>query len=1060
MATIGDFKLKTSDKYIVPENERINAEKKQKQIFMLARSIYELKEQFNKHVLNLKTRKESIIEIIKEKKKIIDLIDMELKALNDLDEEPIIIPELDKEGYPERRYEVNDQDIEDFKVVLEERKKKAMVADNDEDDGIGGFNATGPAKPKNNENDDATNNNQNTMKKSNTNNKKTAQEIELEKKAEMEEWKEQHIKKRQFLKENGINIINMLEEIDFDSVDIIELCKLVYGIRQTKLEEEENENLKSYFKYLRREICDKIAEIKNKFDETFNILFSEQVLLEGDIKFAKIRLILFYDEWVLLKEFQNHEAVLAQKLYNKKKEKIEIESKIKECQDKLLGKKQEIEDIIVIEKEIQKKFSELVNGNKYEEMLTKIFKKKIKRSKKKSSDDDGDNENSDESSSDSDSDYDSDDDMDSESDADSSNEEEIEEICPEDLEQEIFDNVLSLRLEQSDQEYNISEIQKVIDALKKENEGYLKKEKIIDAALKGFETDIQEFQTLKQKRLNELDVVVPLKLSQIQYLNGQSIPSDLSAALVFQNQEVKRLKLRIKELHQEKADIRKQHHELRKMHNNLIINKKEKLARIVELEKKAYDVQMLKFGQIIDLEKLERMGVNKNAEELKEKLNKNENKYANELNEWNKKVQMNKEQLTAVTIENTKKMNTYLDLKKLYNKLEKNLTTAQTTLTTVYNDEDKKDKLEHEKLTNLVNDQRNEIEELKREIEILIRKPNRSPLLKRVKKLNTATTMMTLSGHPIRRVPLPPKENRLNSILNRNKMQKMEQDKLNEIMAEIDHPVTEVNTEPFEISTINDDKNRPLDNTNQSIKVDSNNEAVVTPNIEEPKTETKDMNESAVPTELDTDKNSVIDSTKLEDLPEGSIATTDLLDEQQQSILPELEHNTEDIPIEENAVTEHEPNNVPTENEPNDVPTEHEPEDISTGHEPDDVPNEHEPEDIPTGHEPESTLEEVTEMNTSTANNENTDDNTNLQISEAEPQVNPEDSIAIDEPTTNEISTETPKTSENETEKPEPTSTTEVEAVQESTEVNESNNETSQESNNEKEQNEEQLNTE
>jgi len=86
--------------------------------------------------------------------------------------------------------------------------------------------------------------------------------------------------------------------------------------------------------------------------------------------------------------------------------------------------------------------------------------------------------------------------------------------------------------------------------LKKENEGYLKKEKIIDAALKGFESDIQEFQTLKQKRLNELDVVVPLKLSQIQYLNGQSVPNDLSAALVFQNQEVKRLKLRIKELHQ------------------------------------------------------------------------------------------------------------------------------------------------------------------------------------------------------------------------------------------------------------------------------------------------------------------------------------------------------------------------------------------------------------------------------------------------------------------------------------------------------------------------------
>jgi len=131
-----------------------------------------------------------------------------------------------------------------------------MVADNDEDDGIGGFNATGPTKPKNDENDNAADNSQDTMKKPNSSNKKTAQEIELEKKAKIKEWKEEHKKKSQFLKENGINIINMLEEIDFDSVDIIELCKLVYGINKTKLEEEENENLKNYFKYLRREICD------------------------------------------------------------------------------------------------------------------------------------------------------------------------------------------------------------------------------------------------------------------------------------------------------------------------------------------------------------------------------------------------------------------------------------------------------------------------------------------------------------------------------------------------------------------------------------------------------------------------------------------------------------------------------------------------------------------------------------------------------------------------------------------------------------------------------------
>jgi len=46
-----------------------------------------------------------------------------------------------------------------------------------------------------------------------------------------------------------------------------------------------------------------------------------------------------------------------------------------------LGKKSEIEGILEVEKGIQHRLNELINGNKYEEMLTKIFKKKIKRSK-------------------------------------------------------------------------------------------------------------------------------------------------------------------------------------------------------------------------------------------------------------------------------------------------------------------------------------------------------------------------------------------------------------------------------------------------------------------------------------------------------------------------------------------------------------------------------------------------------------------------------------------------------------------------------------------------------
>ena len=46
----------------------------------------------------------------------------------------------------------------------------------------------------------------------------------------------------------------------------------------------------------------------------------------------------------------------------------------------------------------------------------------------------------------------------------------------------------------------------------------------------------------------------------------------------------------------------------------------------MELEKKAKDVAMLKFGQIIDLDVLDRLGTNKGSEDLKETLKKQEAK--------------------------------------------------------------------------------------------------------------------------------------------------------------------------------------------------------------------------------------------------------------------------------------------------------------------------------------------------------------------------------------------------------------------------------------------------
>ncbi len=62
----------------------------------------------------------------------------------------------------------------------------------------------------------------------------------------------------------------------------------------------------------------------------------------------------------------------------------------------------------------------------------------------------------------------------------------------------------------------------------------------------------------KQRKLNELDVVVTLKLHQILYTANGSLPSDLSQCLVFEATNEQQLVQRISELEHEKALQKKQ----------------------------------------------------------------------------------------------------------------------------------------------------------------------------------------------------------------------------------------------------------------------------------------------------------------------------------------------------------------------------------------------------------------------------------------------------------------------------------------------------------------------
>lgn len=66
-----------------------------------------------------------------------------------------------------------------------------------------------------------------------------------------------------------------------------------------------------------------------EFDEEIEYIAKERVLLDGDIKFAELKLLLLYREWALLKEFEKYDTTLADKLILKQVEQNDITQKVK-----------------------------------------------------------------------------------------------------------------------------------------------------------------------------------------------------------------------------------------------------------------------------------------------------------------------------------------------------------------------------------------------------------------------------------------------------------------------------------------------------------------------------------------------------------------------------------------------------------------------------------------------------------------------------------------------------------------------------------------------------------
>jgi len=195
-------------------------------------------------------------------------------------------------------------------------------------------------------------------------------------------------KEAEKLKEKGLKPVEKQEEegedAEEDEVDDIRTMTLPARknakVQATDIDNEFAQIRKIELIYEKEQKKKEIEDITNAFDEEIREMQKEKYRLESDLKNAEMKLIVFFEELILLKSMEGKDIQLTKRLAGCRQEKGQILKEINEISRKLKEKKKEIDEIKEKEEDLMTRFHELCpeRSDKYEE-IRKYFEKILKR---------------------------------------------------------------------------------------------------------------------------------------------------------------------------------------------------------------------------------------------------------------------------------------------------------------------------------------------------------------------------------------------------------------------------------------------------------------------------------------------------------------------------------------------------------------------------------------------------------------------------------------------------------------------------------------------------------
>ncbi|XP_009328783.1 PREDICTED: WD repeat-containing protein 52 [Pygoscelis adeliae] len=598
---MGCYKLKTAPNYRVPEHKRMNTEKKVMQLTSLEVLIHKRKVNMNKEIMSLRDLKISIIDKIK-------CLVQELKSIQtalDLSEHLPLppIPQLYPDEVPEKKFEYDSDVLLKFK---EEQEAKAKLQEQLEGSPSSCAFRHGFLRAP------------------------SIKEIDPMAQAA------------------GARLMKTASSVVTEQRKVFEIEKA--EPTEMELEISKREKIKNL--YLQETLIKKINALVINFDAELRFLRHKKLKLDVQMKSADLRYITWYEELLILKNLEKRETLLQGRVDTLISEQEATRSKLNSYLAQMEDRKSEIVKLQECEKALYANFqASLGENNEFARFLTKVLKKKIKCMEKKEVGREADEEDENEEENDDGSSLGID-----EENAGSEDEVFDDSVCPKNCNEALFRNTMQLRQKRLDIEKALTEEKKVAANLRKKYNALTKKAKVVETSLDTAEMELETFQWEKQQRLNELYVVVPLKLHQVEYLVNGEMPSDFSQALVFTNQSLEYLQKRTVDLHNEKIVQREIYKKAQEQHKQLVQDKKEMDINIRRLEEKCSHLMMKKFGRLVDFEAVQAHSVNIRMEELEVQIMEKEYVHSQELQEWEERILDLRQQLMKLTKENTSKL--------------------------------------------------------------------------------------------------------------------------------------------------------------------------------------------------------------------------------------------------------------------------------------------------------------------------------------------------------------------------------------------------------------------